>query len=297
MGVSQTSNLHNVITLSVHDEDQQTIVWQEGGLARALERGEKTMLTEYFTLNRNSEAFRHRMYSDIVETHSWNDSEKCWKPRKLGQGKEKQERYIARLVLIPLSAQHESEYYLRSLLLNVPGPQSFEHIRTVNEIVYSSTKEACIALGLLTDDREAERCMDEICRLFNGKSIRNTFALLLVFMRPHDALALWNKYSDNMIDDFRYRHRLSNRSSSVEIYTQMALNQIESFLLQHNVTLAHVGLPSLTTTEDDFRLHTLVGDMEDEIALVDKAELADMIDKMKGNPEQWLAFETIISAV
>ncbi|KAK3929742.1 ATP-dependent DNA helicase, partial [Frankliniella fusca] len=95
-----------------------------------------------------------------------------------------------------------------------------------------------------------------------------------------------------------YRHRYSNCRNDFELFTQMALDHIESILLQHNVCLAHFGLPSLTMTDDDLRLHTLVSEMEEEIALVDKAEEHAVITvKVKGNPEQLVAFSTIMSAV
>ncbi|KAK3910684.1 ATP-dependent DNA helicase [Frankliniella fusca] len=101
-----------------------------------------------------------------------------------------------------------------------------------------------------------------------------------------------------MIDDFKYRHRYSNCRNDFELFTQLALNRIESILLQHNVCLTHFGLPSLTMTEDDLRLLTLVSEMEEEIALVDKdEELAVITDKVKANPEQLAAFNTIMSAV
>ncbi|KAE8738105.1 hypothetical protein FOCC_FOCC016421 [Frankliniella occidentalis] len=298
MGVPEIYKSHSVTTLPVHDEGEQTILWEEGGMARALENGEKTMLTEYFKLNENSDKYRHKMYVEVVETHSWHEKEKYWKERKLGRNKEKRESCIARLCIIPLSAKHENEYYLRSLLLNIPGPRSFEHIRTVNNIVYASYKEACIALGLLIDDREAERCMNEICELFNGKSIRKTFALILVFMRPHDAISLWTKYRDNMIDDFKYKHRMTADENNTQLFTEMALHHIQSILMQHNVTLDTFGLPSPSMTEDDIRLHCLVTGMVEEISLADKAEsLADMTEKIGTNPQQLTAFNTIMTAV
>ena len=43
---------------------------------------------------------------------------------------------------------------MRQLLGVVSGPRSFEHLRTVNNIVYGTYKEACIARGLLEDDQE-----------------------------------------------------------------------------------------------------------------------------------------------
>ena len=52
-------------------------------------------------------------------------------------------------------------YYLRLLLHNVRGPTSFENLRTVDSIVYDSFKGACLAFGLLADDKQWEETLQE----------------------------------------------------------------------------------------------------------------------------------------
>jgi hypothetical protein len=51
----------------------------------------------------------------------------------------------------PSSGEH---LFLHLLLTTVKGATSFEHLCTVNDVVYGSFKEACFARGLLEDDRE-----------------------------------------------------------------------------------------------------------------------------------------------
>ncbi|CAH2240058.1 jg7401 [Pararge aegeria aegeria] len=45
-----------------------------------------------------------------------------------------------------------SEFFLRLLLVNVPGPTSFEFLRTVNGRVFNKYQDACRELQLLEDD-------------------------------------------------------------------------------------------------------------------------------------------------
>ncbi|XP_057746430.1 uncharacterized protein LOC130965687 [Arachis stenosperma] len=45
-------------------------------------------------------------------------------------------------------------YYLRLLLNFVRGPTSYEQIRTIDGVIYSTFRDACYAYGLLADDKE-----------------------------------------------------------------------------------------------------------------------------------------------
>ena len=45
--------------------------------------------------------------------------------------------------------------------LNVVAPQSFQHLRTVNNVVYPTLVEICIALGLLKNENGIEQCIQE----------------------------------------------------------------------------------------------------------------------------------------
>ena len=41
------------------------------------------------------------------------------------------------------------------------GTTSFKNFRTVDGIIYSTFKEACITLGLLQNDKEWDQCLKE----------------------------------------------------------------------------------------------------------------------------------------
>jgi hypothetical protein len=78
-----------------------------------------------------------------------------------------QDKKIGRIYYV-----HPSEgerYYLRMLLLLVKGTQSYKDLRTYNDVIFPSFKEACAARGLLGDDREWYNAFDEAITWGSGR--------------------------------------------------------------------------------------------------------------------------------
>ena len=75
----------------------------------------------------------------------YNNQTKNWKPKQRGDS-------IGYMYFVHPAAGEQ--YYLRILLGIVCDATSFKNLRTVDGIIYSSFKEACIALGLLQNNEE-----------------------------------------------------------------------------------------------------------------------------------------------
>ena len=79
-----------------------------------------------------------------------------WKLRMAEKGKsldsKKKGFSIGRLYHVALGCGER--YYQRTLLNFVKGPTSFEDIRTVNEVILPTFKDACYWMRLLDDDKE-----------------------------------------------------------------------------------------------------------------------------------------------
>ena len=52
-------------------------------------------------------------------------------------------------------------FRFRLLLLNCRGAKSFDELKNLNGIQYMTFSEACLALGLIDDDEEWSRAMQE----------------------------------------------------------------------------------------------------------------------------------------
>ncbi|CAG8468839.1 10926_t:CDS:1, partial [Acaulospora morrowiae] len=75
-------------------------------------------------------------------------------------------------------------YYLRMLLNVVHGAQSFEHLRTINDIEHVTFKNVCQAMGLLQDDLELDQCLKEVSIIQTGQQLRHLFVTILINCHP-----------------------------------------------------------------------------------------------------------------
>ena len=124
----------------------------------------------------------------------------------------------------------------RLLLLNVWGAISFDNLKTVNEILCGSFQDAVCLLNLFADDQEWKRCLQEaaICQM--PAQMRLTFAFILTFCIPLNALELWNFFKSSLSEDFAQR-------LSSDVAERHALHDIECVLKNHSMSLANFQLP------------------------------------------------------
>jgi hypothetical protein len=59
-------------------------------------------------------------------------------------------------------------YYLRCLLSVMPGPTSFDDLRTVDGVCYETFEDACYARGIISNDNERELCFAEAADFRTG---------------------------------------------------------------------------------------------------------------------------------
>ncbi|PIA37121.1 hypothetical protein AQUCO_03100103v1, partial [Aquilegia coerulea] len=92
-------------------------------------------------------------YQQFPEHFRWCKDNKKWTPRVTSAFS------IGRMYFAnPNSGER---FYLRLLLTVVKGPSSFESLYSVDGIEHKTYREACIARGLLEDDNEWDKCLEE----------------------------------------------------------------------------------------------------------------------------------------
>ncbi len=112
----------------------------------------KTMLTEWFKTNQESEVTRSLTFDQFPQQWVWNRKLKQWAMRKRG---------FAIGCMYYAHPTSGERYYLRMLLNCVKGATSYEHLQIVDGRKHDTFKDACIAMGLFVDDNEWHQALEE----------------------------------------------------------------------------------------------------------------------------------------
>ncbi|XP_038720003.1 uncharacterized protein LOC120012639 [Tripterygium wilfordii] len=159
---------------------------------------EKTMFTEWMHANSLYSEARRLTYGLFPSEWVWDDRQKEWTPRKRGQS-------IGRMSYVhPNSGEL---YYLRMLLNVQNGPKNYAEIRTVGGFIHPTFQSACMALGLLGDDKEWHDALDEASVFATGVQLRQLFVTLVIFCNVSEPLRLWDSNWRLFQDDILYKLR------------------------------------------------------------------------------------------
>jgi len=189
----------SVYRLPVHLEDGHMVYWDdEDDPEEVLDRGalKKTPLTEWFVANRTLEGAKDVGYQNFPHHFVWEKKLRRWKHRSRCD-------VIGRMYFVHPSAGER--FYLRMLLINVKGAESWDDLRTFEGQLYPTYKAACLARGLLKDDGEWNQCLQEAGNMNTGHHLRSLFAILLLRCDPAQPHILWNNHRDKICDDLRHR--------------------------------------------------------------------------------------------
>uniref|UniRef100_A0A914Y647 Helitron helicase-like domain-containing protein n=1 Tax=Panagrolaimus superbus TaxID=310955 RepID=A0A914Y647_9BILA len=159
---------HSVDRLAVHLENEQSLYMGEDAGDEEMEKAKEkdSKLMAFFKANQEREKeiakvketieilkaqkkpINHIqipekiLYNKIGVDHVWDGKAGKWNPRK-----KTTKPKLCRLYNV--NPKRTNCFYLRRLLMAVPGPTSFENIRTVDGVLYPTYREACVALGLV----------------------------------------------------------------------------------------------------------------------------------------------------
>ncbi|GFU36308.1 ATP-dependent DNA helicase [Trichonephila clavipes] len=241
--------------LAIHLENGQRVYFTEENVLQRAFEAPKTTLTEFFTLCQKPDVFgqfaKTLVYGDVPRYFTWNKSSKKWEPRKQGNPHPSITGIFKAKTLGRLYTVHPKQrecFYLRLLLVNVPGPTSFEFLRTVNGRVFNTYQDACRELQLLEDDNHWDLTLADAALTSTPNNIRQLFAIILTTCYPSQAQTLWEKYKNCMTEDILHRIRQTNQSQNIDYTPEMyneALVLIEDLcVLISNLPLNHYGMPS-----------------------------------------------------
>ena len=163
---------------------------------------------------------------------------KTWSHRQTGFA-------IGRMIHVGPTAGEK--FYLRTLLMVVKGPTSFEDLRTVDGVLCGSFHEACLKRGLLEDDGEWRLCLQDAAEIQTGSQLRHLFTTLLLFCAPTTPKDLWLEFRPKICDDLRHRlHDLGRTSVTEEEVYDFGLHLINDILGDSGHTL--LDFPNMAQT-------------------------------------------------
>ncbi|KAI8430432.1 hypothetical protein MSG28_000709 [Choristoneura fumiferana] len=138
-------------------------------------------------------------------------------------------------------------YHLRLLLHEIRGPTSFEALKTVNGVVQPSFKIACLALGLLEDDRHWRAALEEAALCQSPFMMRELFTIMLVFCQMSDPVSLWDTFKRDLSEDFKRQieRQIEGGGEHLmkEVFNKCLLAIEEAYLALGGNNIEEYGLP------------------------------------------------------
>ncbi|XP_074323176.1 uncharacterized protein LOC141660112 [Apium graveolens] len=211
--------------LPVHLEGEKSVSFkQHENLQDVAEKAKKifSKLEGWFQANKNIAEARKFTYHQFPQNFTWKQDPNRWKIH---------ERGTVFGHLSDVQASSGEKFYLRMILMHIKGATSFKDLRTVNDIVYNTYKEACDALGLLKDDKQWDVAMTENSNHAMPFQLRQLFVFILSNNQVADPLKLWQQHWKAMADDVLY----SRRKISGNINLQLSESDIQNITLIGNL--------------------------------------------------------------
>ncbi|CAN6562094.1 unnamed protein product [Malus baccata var. baccata] len=231
----------SVERLFVHLPSDQNVVFREtDDLNYVINHPnlERTMLTQWFETNVQDPDARKLSYVEFPTKYVWKNDEKQWSRRKQG-------RSLGRVAYVHPAAGEL--YYLRLLLNYQKGIFSFDHLKTVKEVLEPTFQAACMSLGLLGDDREWNSAMLEAVITASSFQLRQLFVTLVLFCDVTDPSALFEAHWKTMCDDiFKNMHNvfgLQDLSKYQDELRNSLLYELEKLFTASNSSLSKHHLP------------------------------------------------------
>jgi hypothetical protein len=189
-------------------------------------------------------------------------------------------------------------FCLRTLLLQRKGAHSFEDMRKIDSIQYSTYKETLQALGLLEDDSEWISCLKEATEtMTNAHDLRNLFCMIIIQCQANSPVELYEKFKTKLCDDIILKKQ-NETNLPIEFNDEIEQNlllKLETILKQNGTNLANIpGLPALTKTHHDTENHLVKEELN-----YDKNILHEFLEKNVKmlNPDQSKAFDLIKDSI
>ena len=290
----------SVQMLAFHLPEEQQIVFKEGDdLKKKAKAAEKTMLTEFFKLNQTDEKANGLLYTEILKHYTWNETKKIFKARVKRENRDANSSTksdtIGRMASIPLNAFTKEKFHLRMLLHHVRGPKSFEELRSYEGVTYGTFQEACMKRGLIEDDKEIEKALDEAYSIQFGDHFRHFFATILIHGSPSEPHKLYEKFEVKLCEDLCRDHGLKPNEPNDEVKNECLLRLQAIFCDNNKDMVRDFGLPEPKQVAKEEKLPKILAE-EMSYNTEDLAKKAEE-NVLKMNKDQRKIFDAVMESI
>ena len=167
----------------------------------------------WFNANSNYPSASHIRYVDFPKYFTWNKTNRSWHPRvqyKVShysttayEFSRPPQKVVGRMY--NASPREGERYFLRTLLIHKPGADSFQSLKVVQGVEQDTFRDACCALGLLSDVKKWQRCIQEAFSS-SFEALSSVFAIILAYSQPSNPVLLLKNNISKFIADIRKRH-------------------------------------------------------------------------------------------
>ncbi|KAL5647488.1 hypothetical protein ACJX0J_041843, partial [Zea mays] len=230
---------------------------------------------------------RHLTYCDFPKEWSWDVSTRCWRRRRLTSAK------IGCMYYVHPTAGEL--YYLCMLLMLVSGATSFVDVRTFQDTVYETFREACEARGLLEGDNEWNLLFDEAIVSASLFQLWQLFVTIVVHCPVCNVRALFDKYWIYFSDDIHrgLREALGNPCYTAphEQLLTLLSRKLADMFANSGANIADYDLPILSACGDEVFGNRLINDELRSEPLLLCAHAAAAVSQL--NADQRFIFEKL----
>ncbi|XP_026409736.1 uncharacterized protein LOC113304815 isoform X1 [Papaver somniferum] len=244
----------------------------------------------YFYYNRLNPEDEAYIYQDFPQKFVWSD--KKWSPLQ---------KVFAIGKMYFVTPKSGELYYLRLLLTVVAEVRSFKHLRTTMKSgvqeVHRTFKSSCIALNLLEDDGECDKCLKESVVIKTGHQLRQLFGIILTKCSPTRPEVLWERYGKDICDDlpFRIKRQYVIKNPIEEQVLDYGLYLMEKIVQEEGKEMKDLGMPQHTGEWSRIVGNRLLWEQRELQFEIQESVVDSNVNKF--NTEQRNAFKTITDSV
>ena len=206
---------HSITRLSVHLPKQQSIVIEDlnDDIAMTAALNRTSTLLAYFELNKNDHAARQFTYTEIPSHYMYKQHKE--NGQKVYRWSERKSHFNCIGRMYSVNPSQVELFRLRLLLLHCKGVTSFDDLKNVNGVQYQTFSEVCLTLGLIEDDEEWCRAIQEAVSWMMPRSLRQLFVRILIHCQPIHPDQLWKQFKDTLSEDFLQLYHDSIRAENL----------------------------------------------------------------------------------